>query len=98
MRSRSLPCSASRVWRCACAMLHLQKNWHKGEVANSSRRVGGMHAEPPAFPLWPPRVEGVAALHFCPKGSSKGGRERHPQMCASNFWKSLKLSSREQLH
>lgn len=33
-----------------------------------------------------------------PEGSSKGQRERHSQMCASDFWKSLKLSAREQLH
>lgn len=78
-------------------MLHLQKSWHEGEVANSSGSAGRMCAEPPAFPSRPPKVEGAAALHSCPEGSSKGWRERRPQMCASDFWKSLKLSSREQL-
>lgn len=76
----------------------LQRKWHKGQVSTAAGGVGGVCAEPPASPPGPPRVEEVAALPSCPEGWGKGWRGRHPQMCASSFWESLKLSSREQLH
>lgn len=93
MRGRSLPCSESRAQRYARGYTYKRT----GMWVKWSPEAGGMYTGPLAFSL--PALEMKrAAAQFCPEGSGMGRGVRHPQMYTSNFWKSLKLSSHEQLH